>query len=153
MRKFGQDEYYDFYNPEIEDVGVDYVEPYVDIYAFDYDPGTGFTETIPAEDYPSEIRYVTNYQEQQAAIQVQATSGAGFFDIFKSILGLAAPVITSAMRAGQTPTTTLPKISTGLPVKTAGLSLSSLTSNPLLLIGLGLGGFLLLRGRGKGRRK
>jgi len=147
MKLFGQDEY-DYAAAEGYETPY-YEDPYVDIYAFDYDPGTGGAETIPAFDYPSEARYVTNYQEQQAVIQAQAASGAGFFDIFKSILGLATPVITSAMRAGQTPTTTLPRTSIGLPVKTAGLSLSSLTSNPLLLIGLGLGGFLLLRKRRK----
>lgn len=148
MRLFGQDEY--DYAAEVGYETPYYEESYSDIYAFDYDPGTGSTETIPAFDYPSESRYVTNWQEQQEAIQSQAASGAGFFDIFKSILGLATPIITSAIRTGQG-TAILPattgKASVGASSITSAIK--SITSNPLLLIGLGVGGFLLLRGRGK----
>lgn len=160
MRLFGQDDWYDFYNPASTDVAVDYamdyavdyVEPYVDIYSAYYDPGTGVTEMTSTYDYPSESRYVTSYQEQQATIQAQVASGGGFLNIFKSILGIAAPVVTSIVKAGQTPTTTvLPKTSTGVPVRTSSIGgiISSITSSPILLIGLGVGGFLLLRGRGR----
>ena len=148
MRFFGQDEeYYDFYNPPTDDVQIE------------WDTGLDIAEELNiAEELaiaggleePSETRYVQNYQEQQAAIQLQAESGAGFFDIFKSILNLATPVAISMIRAGQQPATPVLRTSTGIPIRTsqAGFSLGTLTSNPLLLIGLGLGGLLLLRKRG-----
>jgi len=121
----------------------------------------------PVEDWPSESRYVETYQAQQEAIQAKVEGGSGFFDILKSIIGLTTPVATSILRAEkkqptvtQRPTTTT---AIGVPVKTAGIGASiqgivgTITSNPLLLAGLGIGGFLLLRGRGdrqiKARRK
>ena len=131
----GQDEYYDFYNPGAEDVSPDYY----------------YYEEPSIEEWPSEARYVETYQAQQEAIQSQVESGSGFFDIFKSIVGLATPVVTSIIRAGQdSPTTYVPTTSIGLPVRTTTQTsslIASLTSSPLLLIGLGVGGFLLLRNR------
>lgn len=113
------------------------------------EPTYDIEEIYGLDEVPSEMRYVETYQSQQEAIQAEAEAGGGFLDIFKSIIGITAPVFTSIMKAEQKPLTTiLPLTSIGTPVKTAGL-----TSNTLLLVGLGLGGFLLLRGRGKRRGK
>ena len=76
MKRFGQDEY-DYAAAEGYETPY-YEEPYTEVTYYGMD--------TPVVEEPSEVRYVTTYQEQQAAIQSQATSGAGFFDIFKSIL-------------------------------------------------------------------
>lgn len=110
--------------------------------------GTGITTEVMIT--TPEGQYLASYQGQQEILQSQVEAGSSFLDIFKTILDIATPVVTSVIKAGQVPVpTTITKTATGLSVQplTAGISSSS-----LLLIAAGLGGFMILRKRGKKRR-
>ena len=114
-------------------------------------------------DLPSEARFTEIYQAQQEAVQASVQGGGGLLDAFKSILGVASPITTAIMKGkqeeqsgqqqtstGQQRTSTLQTSSGTSPITASigasiGGAISSLASSPLLLMALGLGGFMLLR--------
>ncbi len=86
-----------------------------------------------------------------------ASQGGGALDIVKSILGIVSPIAQSILKAtGSTiklPTTVSPTITAAKTTTPSTGVLASLTSSPLLLVGLAVGGFMLLRKKGKGKKR
>ena len=139
---FGQD-YYEWDPGMWENWSMDYSD-----YSDWYTPGE------PAVDeYPSETRYVTQYQEQQAALQAQVSSGSDFLSILKSILTIATPLATTLLTKTTTPPVTAPKtiLPTTASLASIGSIFSGITSNIPLLAGIGVGAYFLLRRRGNGK--
>ncbi len=118
-----------------------------------YDPTLWTGEQVGGEDYaPYTVTYDPALWTGDQVGGVSA-SGGSFLDIFKSIINTASPVVTSILRSGgsELPKGMATSTTSALPVKTVSGSLSgslaSVTSNPLLLIGLGGGGFMFLKSR------
>lgn len=125
---------------------IDEVTPPVDEYPSEMRYVDIYQSLYPSEEYPSETRYVASYQEQQAAIQETAQAGGGFFDTLKSIFGVVAPLVMTAVKGGTTVAQKKGAVAKAGVTAPGGL-LASVTSSPLLLGGLAVGGYLLLRGR------
>jgi hypothetical protein len=155
---FAQDEltYYDDYSGETVYAPVEIT----------YDPTLWTGEQVGGEYYAP---YTVTYDpalwtgEQVGGI---AQSG-GFLDIFKSIFGVVSPAIQSVLKSTgvSLPTTTTAQTAAQVAATQAAAksptltgSIASLTSSPLLLISLAVGGYMLIRRRGKkgkgnGKRK
>lgn len=131
-----------------------------DYYAWGYeDPtyigGQTYEEEITPPAWVSE--WVSQYQPGEVA-----AAGGGFFDIMKSIVSVVSPIATSILKAykptfeipGFTPIVTKPAAATTAAAPTTvSTSIASIMSNPLLLAGIGLGAFMLLRKKGGKKRR
>lgn len=140
-RKFGQYEYFD---PGMWDT---WDTSAVDLYSTEWPSEAGYIYPVQ-EEWPSETRYVDIYGQQVTAAGAVVSSGS-LFDIVKSILGIAAPVVTAALTAEQAEeaartraVTTTAAATTTSPL-TASM-LSGITSNLPLLAVVIIGGYLLL---------
>jgi len=152
LKRFGQ---YEEFDPGMWESSI-YDADYGDYYTWNN------IETDTGE-WPSETRFLDIYQQQVDAAGAVVAGGGGLLDIVKSILGIAAPVITSALtaqqlqaqaEAQQAAKTAAAKA--GASPLTAGFSLSSITSNLPLLAAIGLGAYFLLgrrKGSSPGRRR
>ena len=153
--KFGQ---YEDFDPGMWE---SYYEP-VDLYSTEWPSEAGYI--YPTQEWPSETRYVDIYGQQVTA-DGAVVSGSSLLDVVKSIFGIAAPVVTSALTAEQAERaaeartaataaaqTTAVQTSTTSPL-TASM-LSGITSNLPILAVVVIGGFLLLsKEKGKKSRR
>ncbi len=112
---------------------------YVDTYSAYYDPATN--SLVLPSGVASNIA------------SAATSSGSSFLDIIKSVLGIAAPVVTAALTADQK-TAALQAAAQKVATQSAGLTgsltgmLSSLTSNLPLLAVIGLGAYFLFGRKG-----
>ena len=149
-KRFGQ---YEDFDPGMWE---SYYEP-VDLYSTEWPSEARYI--YPTQEWPSETRYVDIYGQQVTADDA-VVSGSSLQDIIKSILGIAAPVITSALTAEQAQKAAEAKTAAAALAATTTTSttspltasmLSGITSNLPILAAIAIGGFLLL-GRGKGKK-
>jgi len=152
-KRFGQ---YEDFDPGMWE---SYYEP-VDLYSTEWPSEARYIYPVQ-EEWPSETRYVDLYGQQVTA-DSPVVSGSSLLDVVRSILGIAAPVVTSALTAEQaqkaaeakaaaaTAATAAVQTSTTSPL-TASM-LSGITSNLPILAAVVIGGYLLL-GRGKKSRR